>query len=467
MGMKYKFSQISSNQNIIFSLNFLKKSNYLIKNKWFLGGNISQYFNILSGFAFKSQDYCDEGISVLRIGDIKKDGSVSTENMVKVPDLFEDKFPKFLIRKNDILIAMTGATIGKTAVFKDIDIPILLNQRVGLLRLKENVNANLEFLLLLLKNPLFQVQVDINSMGKSQPNISPTDILSIKIPIIPIEYQNKIVKKVEPLKKDISEVQKIIQSPTNIINQFFGEALGFNWEEFENIKREKIYSSTISKFANNIDCRMGIRFHNKAGKYLQSFLENKTSKRIKDFIEEPIVLGKSVSPSDYDKEGEFYYIAMSNIKSWAFDPEDCKKISEEYALKNVNKTVKKGDIILARSGEGTIGKVALIEDEDINGIFADFTQRIRLTGFDPLCAYYYFRSDFFQYLVYTHKKGLGNNTNIFPSQIKEFPIPDWDEKQQADIVKAIKTQLDEQKQIDRQIEAKQQEINKIIEDAIK
>ena len=465
--MKYKFSQISSNQNIIFSLNFLKKSNYLIKNKWFLGGNISQYFNILSGFAFKSQDYCDEGISVLRIGDIKKDGSVSTENMVKVPDLFEDKFPKFLIRKNDILIAMTGATIGKTAVFKDIDIPILLNQRVGLLRLKENVNANLEFLLLLLKNPLFQVQVDINSMGKSQPNISPTDILSIKIPIIPIEYQNKIVKKVEPLKKDISEVQKIIQSPTNIINQFFGEALGFNWEEFENIKREKIYSSTISKFANNIDCRMGIRFHNKAGKYLQSFLENKTSKRIKDFIEEPIVLGKSVSPSDYDKEGEFYYIAMSNIKSWAFDPEDCKKISEEYALKNVNKTVKKGDIILARSGEGTIGKVALIEDEDINGIFADFTQRIRLTGFDPLCAYYYFRSDFFQYLVYTHKKGLGNNTNIFPSQIKEFPIPDWDEKQQADIVKAIKTQLDEQKQIDRQIEAKQQEINKIIEDAIK
>ena len=106
MGMKYKFSQISSNQNIIFSLNFLKKSNYLIKNKWFLGGNISHYFNILSGFAFKSQDYCDEGVSVLRIGDIQKDGSVSTENMVKAPDFFEDKFQKFLIRENDILIAI-------------------------------------------------------------------------------------------------------------------------------------------------------------------------------------------------------------------------------------------------------------------------------------------------------------------------------------------------------------------------
>lgn len=212
---------------------------------------------------------------------------------------------------------------------------------------------------------------------------------------------------------------------------------------------------------------MGIRFHNKAGAYIQSFLKSKTNKRIKDFISENIVLGKSVSPSDYDEDGEYFYIAMSNIKTWAFDPEDCKKVSETYAASNLNKTVKKGDILLARSGEGTIGKVALIEDEDLNGIFADFTQRIRLRGFDPLCAYYYMRSDFFQYLVYTHKKGLGNNTNIFPSQIKEFPIPDWGETKQAEIVKAIKTQLDAQNEIDRQIEEKQQAINKIIEDAIK
>ena len=35
------------------------------------------------------------------------------------------------------------------------------------------------------------------------------------------------------------------------------------------------------------------------------------------------------------------------------------------------------------------------------------------------------------------------------------------------IVEKIKTQLDEQKVIDRQIEEKQQAINKIIEDAIK
>lgn len=293
-------------------------------------------------------------------------------------------------------------------------------------------------------------------------------VLSIqRYTLFDIEKQKRVLSKIIPIEQEIILLYNSKKDPTNIINQTFGAALEFNWEEFGTIKQEKNYTSSIFKFANNIDCRMGIRFHNKAGEYVQTFLEQQTNKRIKDFISVPIVLGKSVSPKDYDEEGEYYYIAMSNIKTWAFDPEDCKKVTDEYASNNLNKTVQKDDILLARSGEGTIGKVALIEDEEISGIFADFTQRIRLTSYDPLCAYYYFRSDFFQYLVYTHKKGLGNNTNIFPSQIKEFPMPDWDETQQTEIVVAIKTQLDEQREIDRQIEEKQHAINKIIEDAIK
>lgn len=335
----------------------------------------------------------------------------------------------------------------------------------GTAKLKEGIKDffELKFIALYL-NTVSKFYV---SVASGNPKLMNNVFEEIRIPNIPILIQREVLSKIVPLETEISKLKNSKPKTVAIINQAIGEAFGFNWEEFEAIKKVKTYTSSISKFANNIDCRMGIRFHNKAGAYIQSFLENKTDKRIKDFISEPIVLGKSVSPSDYDEVGEYYYIAMSNIKSWAFDPEDCKMVSESYATSNLNKTVKKGDILLARSGEGTIGKVALIEDEDINGIFADFTQRIRLTGFDPLCAYYYMRSDFFQYLVYTHKKGLGNNTNIFPSQIKEFPIPDWDENKQGEIVEKIKTQLDAQKVIDSQIEDNQQAINKIIEDAIK
>ena len=326
---------------------------------------------------------------------------------------------------------------------------------------------NRKFVLYLLRTDRLKSVLD-NSLfrGIGISSYKESDFLKIKIPRISIINQNNAVEKISPIKQDIIELKNSKLQPLQIINQVFGEVFGFDWEVFEKIKREKIYTSSILNFANNIDCRMGIRFHNRAGVYIQKFLEQNTNKRIKDFIDEPIVLGKSVSPKDYDEYGEYFYIAMSNIKAWSFNEKDCKKISKEYASKNLNKNVQKGDILLARSGEGTIGKVALIT-EDINGIFADFTQRIRLRGFDPLCAYYYFRSDFFQYLVYTHKKGLGNNTNIFPSQIKEFPIPDWNKTQQLKIIQTIKTKIDEQKAIDKQIEQKQQMIEKIMEEAIK
>lgn len=341
----------------------------------------------------------------------------------------------------------------------------MVNEHVYIIR--SNDKYFQEFLFYLLRDEYVQFQIkDLAYRKKGQPGLNTEHLSLIKVPFFELNEQEDILVEIAKCESKITELADSKVDPVKIINQVIGNSIDFNWEEFEKIKEEKTYSSGISKFADNIDCRMGIRFHNKAGRYLQSFLESKTNKKIKDFILEPIVLGKSVSPSDYDEEGEYYYIAMSNIKSWAFDHEYCKKVSEHYSLNNLNKTVKKDDILLARSGEGTIGKVALIEDEDINGIFADFTQRIRLTGFQSLCAYYYFRSDFFQYLVYTHKKGLGNNTNIFPSQIKQFPIPDWDESQQIEIIQAIKAQLDEQKQIDKQIEAKQQEINKIIREAI-
>jgi len=89
--------------------------------------------------------------------------------------------------------------------------------------------------------------------------------------------------------------------------------------------------------------------------------------------------------------------------------------------------------------KGLLEKFALIEEDNIKAIFADFTQRIGLKNYNPRLAYYYFRSDLFQYLIYTYKKGLGNNTNIFPSQIQEFPIPNWSKEKQIDIVKKIES----------------------------
>lgn len=93
--------------------------------------------------------------------------------------------------------------------------------------------------------------------------------------------------------------------------------------------------------------------------------------------------------------------------------------------------------------------------------------RIRLKKYNPLFAYYYFRSTYFQYLVEVNKKGLGNNTNIFPSMIQEFPMIDISLDEQRRIVDEIKAELDKREEIKNQIALERAKIDEIIENAIK
>ena len=314
-------------------------------------------------------------------------------------------------------------------------------------------------------NPLFFYYL-LNAIGvPSRGYNRHFSLLSIqRYPFIDLNIQNEIISIIRPIEKEITNLKNSKLKPLAIINKVFGEEFGFDWEEFENIRIEKTYYSSLLNYSNNIDCRFGFRFQHKSGKYLMNFLKEKTSKRIKDFIKIPISLGASVSPSQYDEDGDYYYISMATVKKYYFDKNDAQKVSVAYSNENLNKSVEINDIIMTRSGMA-IGKFALI-DEEIDGIYADFTMRIRLDNFNPLLAYYYFRSIFFQHLITTHKKGLQNH-NIFPSQIQEFPMPDWNEDKQTEMAEKIKSQIDAQNSIDNQIEEKQQQINEIIENAIK
>ena len=60
-----------------------------------------------------------------------------------------------------------------------------------------------------------------------------------------------------------------------------------------------------------------------------------------------------------------------------------------------------------------------------------------------------------------------NNTNIFPSQIQEFPMIDISLKDQQKIVNEIKMELDKQEKMKQKIEAKRAKIDEIIEKAIR
>lgn len=467
VGFKAKLSDLNVDRYLRCDTDFIEFKKTVGTSSRYLKNFVAKFE---TGKPITKADYSENGEATgyihLVVRNIRN-GVLNLENPIYITKEKGETLSKFKIETGDIVVAIS-ANCGSAFYYEKglKDCQLTLSHYLSKFRVNPDV-INPRLLVYYLNSSKIQKYFRATETGKTQKNLSKTYLKELPI-LLPedINKQNILINSIIPIEVEIVELEKQLLDETDIINEVFGEVLGFDWEIFERTKQEKKYVSSIKNFANNIDCRMGVRFHNKAGVYIKHFLESKTDKRIKDFITEPIVLGKSISPKEYSEDGEYYYIAMSNIKNWAFETDGCKKVSDLYASNNNNKTVQKGDILLARSGEGTIGKVALIVDQDLKGIFADFTQRIRFTGFDPLCAYYYFKSDFFQHLVFTYKKGLGNNTNIFPSQIREFPIPDLNKKQQCEIVRLIDFKLNKQKQILQEIENKQLSIDQIINSAI-
>ena len=83
-----------------------------------------------SGYAFSSDNYKESGTPLIRISNITNTGSIDLSSCVFIQNTPGDKF---IVRKGDLLIAMSGATTGKMGVyFYEED--ALLNQRVGNLK---------------------------------------------------------------------------------------------------------------------------------------------------------------------------------------------------------------------------------------------------------------------------------------------------------------------------------------------
>lgn len=149
-----------------------------------------------AGYAFNSNDYVEH--SKCHLVTIKNifQNKIDLTNSTFLPDNYFEKYSRFQIKKDNLLIAMTGATIGKVGIF-NLDENALLNQRVGILIPKD---LNAIYLMSLLNMAIYQNFIIRNSNGGAQPNISETDILRIFIPLPPLEIQIEIANHIQNLR---------------------------------------------------------------------------------------------------------------------------------------------------------------------------------------------------------------------------------------------------------------------------
>lgn len=140
---------------------------------------VGDYVKIKSGFAFKSEWWQDEGCPVVKIKDIDN-GEIVITDLDFVSEEHTKKAKSFLLNEGDLVIAMTGATIGKIGLAPKIK-NLYTNQRVGKFFLPENPFETMPFLYCLFsQNSTVETILCLSGASSAQPNISPDQLESIK-----------------------------------------------------------------------------------------------------------------------------------------------------------------------------------------------------------------------------------------------------------------------------------------------
>src|SRR5688572_5751478 len=100
-----------------------------IPNDW----SVSEFQNVAElkhGYQFRNYDYTEEGIKIFKITQIEGDGKINIANCSTIDKNRLDQFDRVVLNRGDILMALTGATIGKIAKFNTEEL-LLQNYRVG------------------------------------------------------------------------------------------------------------------------------------------------------------------------------------------------------------------------------------------------------------------------------------------------------------------------------------------------
>ena len=180
---------------------------------------------IKNGYAFKSKEFKEEGIPVIKIKNIISP-IVDIKDTQKVSIKTYEETKNFLLKKDDILISLTGSGVNQmsSAVGKvgkiEFDYTALQNQRVGKFELKYTNSADLDFLFYYFLQPKITNYLVRNSTGSAnQANISSKLIETVKIPNFSLKKQksiskflNQITKKIEINKKIIANLEELSQT---------------------------------------------------------------------------------------------------------------------------------------------------------------------------------------------------------------------------------------------------------------
>ena len=294
-------------------------------------------FKVQGGYAFKSNDYKDEGVLLVRISNVGNNNFIY-KDLIYVPKRFLTSHSNFLLDKDDVLMGLTG-DLGKICILENGEFPFILNQRVGRFIFNEKVSNR--FLYYLISSSTIQNKFDTFFTGGAQKNISPKQIESVEY-VVPksTTEQTTIANILSKTDQAIANTEALIAKYTHIKTGLMQDLLTKGIDKNGNIRTEQTHEfkdSSLGRIPKEWDVK-------KMGDLILAIDPQPDHRTPPAFVDGVPYVGIS----DFISNGEI-------------DIKNCRKVGFNVLDKQRNSfTIELGDLIFGKIG--TIGKPKILPD---------------------------------------------------------------------------------------------------------
>jgi type I restriction enzyme S subunit len=160
------------------------------------------------GFQFREEHFTKSGIGVVKIGSLQDNKGLDASNMSFVSEDLANTLSKFLLNEGDVLMALTGGTLGKVCKV-DTNQKLLQNYRVG--NFIPNKGVSKDFIYQILNSFYLKKAVKKLVNEAAQPNFGKQDFDKLFIPLPPtLIEQQAIATALSDLDELITNLEKLI-----------------------------------------------------------------------------------------------------------------------------------------------------------------------------------------------------------------------------------------------------------------
>ncbi len=400
----------------------------LLPNNWSID-RFNDLIELKHGYQFRDFDFTDEGVKIVKITQLSADGYLDLNNCSFIDSHRTKEFKKILLKEGDVLMALTGGTIGKIIKVDSVNEPLLQNYRVGnFIPNRKRLDKN--YMFYFLSSSILNDQINYYINRNGQPNVGKENFKYMYISFPPLTEQTAIAQYLDTKTQAIDKKVNLLEKKIGYYKEL----------------RKSIINETVTKGLN----KSAVLEENDLGFQIPS---NWSKKRLKDlgFLYSGLSGKGGDDFNQDDNPNNKGFIPFTNIANNTYLKKDHLGTVVVFDGEKQNK-VKEGDIFFLMSSEGydDIGKSAVlaenIEDTYLNSFCKGF--RIKQKHCNPYFLNYLLLSDYYRQILIIEGKGF-TRINLKMEKVNDFEV-------------YLPKKLSEQSDIVTYLDHKTQTIDKIV-----